>query len=249
VLSNEEESEAAMRVATKFAIALFAIGLATKLSAQQTAVIINLTEQTAYLLENGRVAFVSPVASGQEGWGTPTGSFRFISKDLNHQSGNFGLVSDSYGRTVNPNATPGSYIPPGCHYVPAPMPYFMEFRKYVGMHAGYLPGYPASHGCIRMPRDLAAEFFARVHIGTPVTVIGSARNVTRVRRAIPIVQPGNSAYATAFSNGREVSGGARNPARAKPAIPIVQPDRSRYVTAFFNSWVRTERPLNFSKER
>jgi hypothetical protein len=74
----------------------------------------------------------------------------------------------------------------------------MEFRKYVGMHAGYLPGYPASHGCVRMPRDLAADFYARVQVGTPVTVIGSARNVTRVRRAIPIVQPGNSRYATDF---------------------------------------------------
>jgi hypothetical protein len=46
--------------------------------------------------------------------------------------------------------------------MPAPMPYFMEFRKYVGMHAGYLPGYAASHGCVRMPRDLAAESFVRV---------------------------------------------------------------------------------------
>jgi L,D-transpeptidase catalytic domain len=78
------------------------------------------------------------------------------------------------------------------------MPYFMEFCKYVGMHAGYLPGYPASHGCVRMPRDLAAEFFARVQIGTPVRVIGSARNVTRVRKAIPVIQPGNFRYATAF---------------------------------------------------
>jgi hypothetical protein len=238
-----------MRVPTKLAIALFAIGLAAKLSAQQTAVIISLTEQTAYLIEDGRVAFFSPIASGKEGWGTPTGSFRVISKDLNHRSGNFGLVVDSYGRTVNPNATPGSYVPPGCHYMPAPMPYFMEFRKYVGMHAGYLPGYPASHGCVRMPRDLAAEFFARVQIGTQVKVIGSARNVTRVRRAIPIVQPGNSAYATAFFNTGQVSGSARNLARARSTIPVVRPGRSRYATAFFSSRAGIERPLDFSKGR
>src|ERR1700751_3205233 len=89
-----------MRAATKLAIALSTIALCMKLSAQQTAVIINLTEQKAYLLEDGRVAFVSPIASGKEGWGTPIGSFRVISKDLNRQSGNFGLVSDSYGRIV-----------------------------------------------------------------------------------------------------------------------------------------------------
>jgi hypothetical protein len=185
-----------MRVATKLAIILCALGLGSKLSAQNTAVIINLTEQAAYLMQDGRVAFISPIASGKEGWGTPTGSFKVISKDLNHQSGNFGLVTDAYGRIVNPNATPGSYVPPGCHYMPAPMPYFIEFRKYVGMHAGYLPGYPASHGCVRMPKDLVAEFFARVQVGTPVKVVGNSRSVTHVRRAIPIFQPGNSRSAT-----------------------------------------------------
>jgi len=207
-----------MRVATKIAIALLVIGLAAKLNAQQTAVVINLTEQAAYLFEDGRLAFISPIASGKEGWGTPTGNFRVISKDLNHKSGNFGLISDSYGRAVNSNATPGSYVPPGCHYSPAPMPYFMEFSKYVGMHAGYLPGYPASHGCVRMPRDLAAEFFARVQIGTPVKVIGNARIATRVRRAIPIIQPGNSRYTTAFSNAGQVSriAGESVPAKKAP---------------------------------
>ena len=224
-----------MRVAAKLGIALFTIALCAKLSAQQPAVIVNLTEQTAYLLEDGRVAFASPIASGKDGWGTPIGSFRVISKDLNHQSGSFGLVSDAYGRIVNPNATPGSYVPPGCHYMPAPMPYFMEFSKNVGMHAGYLPGYPASHGCVRMPRDLAAEFFARVKIGTPVKVIGSARNVTRVRRAIPIIQPGNTRYAIAFSDPRQMSRSARNSARVRRAIPVVQPSRSQYATVFFNS--------------
>jgi hypothetical protein len=193
------EARPGMKVAVILAITLFALGCGPKLSAQQTLVIVNLSEQTAYLFEGGRVALISPVASGKEGWGTPLGSFRVIKKDLNHQSGNFGLICDSYGRIVNPNATPGSYIPPGCHYLPAPMPYFMEFSKYVGLHAGYLPGYPASHGCVRMPRDLAAEFFARVQVGTPVKVIGNARNVTRIRRAIPIVQPGYPARSTALA--------------------------------------------------
>ena len=236
-----------MRITTKLAIVLMTIALCAKLSAHQTAVIINLTEQTAYLLVDGRVAFVSPIASGKEGWGTPRGSFGVISKDVNHHSANFGLVSDSYGRIVNPNATPGSYVPPGCHYMPAPMPYFMEFSKCVGMHAGYMPGYPASHGCVRMPRDLAAEFFSRVQIGTPVKVIGSARNVSRVRRAIPILQPGNSRYATAFSDPAQVSGSARNLAQVRRAIPVVQPGRTRYATVFYNSRAGTERSLGSAR--
>lgn len=63
----------------------------------------------------------------------------------------------------------------------------MEFSPAVGMHAGYLPGYPASHGCVRMPRDVAARFFERVQIGTPVTLVGRARNLVRVRKAIPLL--------------------------------------------------------------
>src|SRR5215831_6844974 len=158
-------------------------------AASQTKVIIDLSEQRAYLVEQERVTLVSPIASGKPGWLTPTGDFRIFNKDVDHQSRSFGSVIDAYGRVVNSNATPSSRVPRGCHYRPAPMPYFMEFSPAVGMHAGYLPGYPASHGCVRMPRDLAALFFERVHTGTPVTVVGSTRHLTRVRKAIPISPP------------------------------------------------------------
>jgi lipoprotein-anchoring transpeptidase ErfK/SrfK len=211
-----------MKFGDKLAIALLALALITKANAQQTGVVINLTEQAAYLVQDGRVVLISPIASGKEGRGTPTGTFRVISKDLNHESGSFGLVVDSYGRTVDANATPATHIPPGCHYEPAPMPYFMEFSKYVGMHAGYLPGYAASHGCVRMPKDLAAEFFARVQVGTPVRVTGSARNATRLRKAIPIVQAGQSRYAAGARSGRSTN-------------PILRFGRFHIATIFSNS--------------
>ncbi len=223
-----------MRHAIKWAVYLLTIGFCARLNAEQTSVIIDLTGQAAYLIKDGRVDFVSPIASGKDGWGTPTGNFSVIRKDANHQSGSFGLITDPYGRIINPNATPGSYIPPGCRYQPAPMPYFMEFRKYVGMHAGFLPGYPASHGCVRMPRDLAAEFFARVQIGTPVKVIGNARNVTRLRRAIPIVQQGSSNYTAKLSDSRRLSGGNKNRVRVKKAISVPHLSRSQYATAFLD---------------
>jgi lipoprotein-anchoring transpeptidase ErfK/SrfK len=41
----------------------------------------------------------------------------------------------------------------------------------VGMHQGYLPGYPASHGCIRLPGHMAEKFFREVRVGTPVRVV------------------------------------------------------------------------------
>ena len=138
-----------------------------------TRVMINLSEQRAYLIEGGKVSLISPIASGKPGWSTPTGNFSIISKDIDHRSQSFGSVVDGSGRIATSNATPGTYVPPGFHYRPAAMPFYMEFSSAIGMHAGYLPGYPASHGCVRMPRDLAARFFERVNIGTPVTVAGS----------------------------------------------------------------------------
>jgi lipoprotein-anchoring transpeptidase ErfK/SrfK len=151
-----------------------------------TRVIINLSEQRAYLLEDGRVSLISPIASGRSGWSTPTGQFSVISKDIDHRSQSFGSVLDGSGNITSSNATPGTYVPPGCHYRPAPMPYYMQFSQAIGMHAGYLPGYPASHGCVRMPRDLAQRFFERVSIHTPVTVSGSTMELTSVRKAIPL---------------------------------------------------------------
>jgi lipoprotein-anchoring transpeptidase ErfK/SrfK len=156
--------------------------------ASETKVIINLSDQRVSLVEQGRITLVSPIASGKPGWQTPTGNFSIFNKDINHLSRSFGSVVDAYGRVVNSSATPGTHLPRGDYYRPAPMPYFMEFSSAVGMHAGYLPGYPASHGCVRMPRDLAALFFQRVHIGTPVTVVGSTNNLTHVRKAMPISQ-------------------------------------------------------------
>src|SRR5438132_6994117 len=159
--------------------------------ASETRVIINLSDQRASLVQQGRITLVSPIASGKPGWSTPRGNFSIFNKDIDHRSRSFGSVFDAYGRVVNSNATPSSYVPRGGHYRPATMPYFMEFSTTVGMHAGYLPGYPASHGCVRMPRDLAALFFERVQIGTPVTVVGSTHHLARVRKALPILPPGS----------------------------------------------------------
>jgi lipoprotein-anchoring transpeptidase ErfK/SrfK len=172
-------------------IALSAVLLGSPEMASATRVIINLSDQKVSLVEQGRITLVSPIASGKPGWSTPRGNFSIFNKDIDHRSRSFGSVFDAYGRMVNSNATPGSYVPRGGHYRPAAMPYFMEFSPAVGMHAGYLPGYPASHGCVRMPRDIAALFFERVQIGTPVTVVGSTDNLARVRRALPVLSTGS----------------------------------------------------------
>jgi lipoprotein-anchoring transpeptidase ErfK/SrfK len=61
--------------------------------------------------------------------------------------------------------------PQGTTFRGSPMPYFMRICGGVGLHAGFLPGYPASHGCIRMPRGAAQSFFENAPLGTPVRVV------------------------------------------------------------------------------
>ena len=78
---------------------------------------------------------------------------------------------DSSGKVVVPNVDiKKDPKPPGTHFQGTPMPYFMRIVSGTGLHAGYLPGYPASHGCIRMPEFMAEDFFRSVSVGTPVTI-------------------------------------------------------------------------------
>jgi lipoprotein-anchoring transpeptidase ErfK/SrfK len=133
---------------------------------------IDLGRQTAYLISGRRVVMQSPISSGRYGHLTETGSFKVIEKERNHRSSIYGKIVDSFGRTVIADADVDMRVPAGCRFVPAPMPYFMRFHGSDGMHAGYLPGYPASHGCVRMPDQLAIAFYNAVEVGTPVTVFG-----------------------------------------------------------------------------
>jgi lipoprotein-anchoring transpeptidase ErfK/SrfK len=144
----------------------------TALLRAETSVEIDLQEQRAYLLQNGRPILASPISSGRYGHLTETGSFKVVEKERNHYSSIYGKIVDAYGRTVVADADVDMHVPRGCRFVPAPMPYFMRFHGSDGLHAGYLPGYPASHGCVRMPEQYAIAFFNSVSVGTPVTVFG-----------------------------------------------------------------------------
>ena len=76
--------------------------------ASETRVIINLSDQRASLVQQGRITLVSPIASGKSGWSTPTGNFSIFNEDIDHWSRSFGSVFDAYARVVNSNATPSS---------------------------------------------------------------------------------------------------------------------------------------------
>lgn len=155
------------------------MGAAHTLVASEFSVEIDLQEQRAYLLRHGRMILESPVSTGRVNHRTPTGQFKISEKDMDHHSSLYGKIVDGRGRTIVADADADMPVPSGGKFVNAPMHYFMRFTGGVGMHAGYLPGYAASHGCVRMPREYAAEFYRAVEIGTPVTVFGTTGNGRR----------------------------------------------------------------------
>ena len=134
---------------------------------------IDLTEQRAFYTRGGRDIGWSYVATGKEGHGTPSGSYRITEKIVDKYSGSYGWIEDEWGNVTNGDATPRTRVPAGERYVPAPMPYWMRITGYgIGMHAGVIPkpGETASHGCIRLPKELAPVLFESVRVGTPVTI-------------------------------------------------------------------------------
>lgn len=137
-----------------------------------TRVQVSLSKQRAYLLVGDQIVIDSPVSSGKRRGMTPTGDFTVLEKDPDHASSIYGDFVDNRGRVVRAGvSTRIDSAPSGTRFVGSPMKWFMRLTwDGVGMHIGILPGYPASHGCIRMPPQAAAMFYQRVRIGTPVSV-------------------------------------------------------------------------------
>ena len=135
-------------------------------------VVVDLGDQEAHLFRGGNRVASSRISSGREGHSTPTGRFRVIRKREDHRSSLYGdYVDAEIGRVVRPNVDVRKHRRPrDARYVGTPMPFYVEFKPSYGLHAGYLPGVPASHGCIRMPYWKARQFYNNVRIGTPVIV-------------------------------------------------------------------------------
>ncbi len=133
---------------------------------------IKLSEQKAYFYKGDQLVGVSIISTGREGFGTPSGTFHIQQKDRDHVSSRFGdyvdaATGDVLRKDVDRNKDP---MPRGAKYDGAKMPFFMRVNGGVGMHEGFLPGYPASHGCIRMPGFMAEAYFRNVDVGTPVSI-------------------------------------------------------------------------------
>ena len=108
--------------------------------------VVSLDEQRAYVYRNGVAIGLSTISSGKPGHATPTGVFTILQKRRDHRSN---LYDD------------------------APMPFMQRLTwDGVALHGGRLPGYPASHGCIRLPHAFAEKLFAATRPGDTVVVAG-----------------------------------------------------------------------------
>ncbi|HEY2711975.1 MAG TPA: L,D-transpeptidase family protein [Chthoniobacterales bacterium] len=146
--------------------------LLAKLTPDNSHVRVSISKQRAYLMMGDEVVVDSPISSGKRARPTPQGSFHVLEKDKDHRSNIYGDFKDAYGRTVRAGVSSRiDAAPSGTHFVGAPMTWFMRLTEEgVGMHVGILPGYAASHGCIRMPSAAAEMFYNHVKVGTPVVV-------------------------------------------------------------------------------
>ncbi len=135
-------------------------------------IVVDLDMQVATFYRGGNAIGLAAISSGVDGRNTPAGNYKILEKIRDKYSNAYGHVEDASGKIVNDDATPRSPVPPGGKYVPSPMPYWMRLTTTgIGMHQGFLPGYAASHGCIRVDKKVIQQFYNAATVGMPVKVI------------------------------------------------------------------------------
>jgi len=115
-----------------------------KAAGEVDRVVISLSDQLAFAYHGDELIGASTISSGADEKPTPTGIFPILEKQRLHRS---------------------------IKYDNAPMPFMQRLDDYgIALHAGRLPGYPASHGCVRLPAAFAAKLFAATRVGTVVLI-------------------------------------------------------------------------------
>lgn len=208
-------------------------------------IVINLSTQRVQYYKGKELVGVSPISSGRESHGTVTGSYSILDKDIDHRSSLFGSYVDQEGNVVQGDVnTRTDPAPPGTKYIGANMRYFMRIVGGIGMHEGYLPGYPASHGCIRLPTKMAAIFFKETPPGTPVQIIGES-SLAATESAIPIGVETIVDVASRESKpaAQKAEAASAAEAKSKPAARPKTTVRRAIVDASKPSWFKwTRRP-------
>jgi lipoprotein-anchoring transpeptidase ErfK/SrfK len=104
---------------------------------------ISLSTQKALVIKDGVPILKTSISTGRKGFDTPAGQYVITDKKRSHRSSLYHVE----------------------------MPFFMRLNCLdFGMHAGVVPNYPASHGCIRLPADAAQKIFTEIPVGTLVMI-------------------------------------------------------------------------------
>lgn len=186
------------------------------------AVVVSIPEQRVHVYRNGIRIGVSTCSTGKTGHETPTGVFVVLQKDRNHKSST---------------------------YNDAPMPNMNRLTwSGIALHAGKLPGYPASHGCVRLPMEFSERLFGVTHLGTPVIISGAHADPKE------IVHPGMvlGAYAEhEFGTAVAALKGKSHPsdwseADRKPVTSIIASSADRRIMLVENSEIQAEGTLTIS---
>ncbi len=146
--------------------------LLAQATADNTHIVVSIPNQRAYLMIGEQIVADGPISSGKRGHETPHGHFTVMEKDPNHHSSLYGDFVDGRGRVVRAGVSAHiDSAPSGTHFAGASMKWFLRLTgEGVGMHIGILPGYPASHGCVRESPEGALLFYNHAKVGTPVDV-------------------------------------------------------------------------------
>lgn len=134
-------------------------------------IVVDTELQEAHYYIAGQRVGKSRISSGKAGHGTPRGTFKVLAKDADHKSSSYGSVVDAEGNTLIADYQAGQAMPAGGRYKGAAMNNALQLTTSgIWMHEGIVTGAPESHGCIRLPEDMAKIFFDNTPVGTPVTI-------------------------------------------------------------------------------
>lgn len=141
-------------------------------TADNTRIVVSLGRQRAILYVDGEVAIDTPVSTGKKRGVTPAGDYTVLEKLPEHRSSTHGDFVDAFGRVVTAGvSTRIDAAPAGTVFRMVPQKYFMRLgADGLALHAGRLPGYPASDTSVRLPQDIAPLVFQRVKPGTTVKI-------------------------------------------------------------------------------
>jgi len=183
------------------------------------SIIVSIKEQLMHVHRRGKRIGVSTVSTGKKGHNTPIGVFTILQKREEH-------VSSIYG---------------------SEMPFMQRLTwSGIALHAGALPGYPASHGCVRLPLEFAELLFGVTKLGTPVVV------ANRFSDPNPVVSSG---IAGRKFTRAELGGGFATRARAyedgepepRPVTSVLVSRKDNHAIVLENGVIVAEGPVTIAE--